>query len=368
MAEDNQASALKSKTLEVLLSNDITYGEEERKLLIEGYTIGDRLLNEYLLPVIRLKYADYLNDLQYYFEVTNKERLSGYFAFGHLCGQYTNLLFDMKRGSEDIAISGALLNAVGALFDDICDEGDESKYKFLQIVSVDSLTLSLLGTKFLSPNSDSSLIKGNALMILALLLFDESIEFHTDTDAFITQNEIYQEFRNSLIQSYESVIFSMNYGSFDSTKSLAEIERNLMLASSNLEWCIAVSSYLHKEVQSLNELQLFHDHIMNLGRIIWIIDDIVDTITDLNDRRWSYVSIRANKLGIDSPKQISQMDANAVAAEFMDKGIIGMCASDLCRSIIQFEKEMPKFIPDLNNANRISKSLRASIFAWLGVT
>ncbi len=187
------------------------------------------------------------------------------------------------------------------------------------------------------------------------------MQVHRSSPAFLSRNEIFQELSDNLVKSYESEVFSASRANFDSSSPLSEIEENLKLASANLVWCLAISAYLHKPAQSLQELHGYYDHVMTLGKIIWIVDDIVDVIKDLKDGRWSYVSVKASSLGVLFPD-------GDVIQQLVDKDVIGKCSLDLSRNIHKFENGMAGFLTRAEEKERIRRSLRAAIFAWLGVT
>ncbi len=344
------ADLFRKRALQVLGENGIVHGLEERRHLIVNYSIGDRIL-EGILPLITQRFQDKVLDPK------DAEKISGYLGFGYLCGQYMNLLFDKPANSEELAKSAAYLNAGAALFDDVCDEEPASLVKMLQIVSKNSLEESLSGKDL------SGGIQNQTSMALALMFYDEFMKVHKSSTAFTSRNEIFQELKDSLVQSYEAEIFSASKANFNSASPLSEIEENLKLASSNLVWCLAISAYLHKPVQFLKELHGYYDHVMTLGKIIWIVDDIVDVVKDLKDGRWSYVSIMARKLGLLIPGE-----EHDVIQQLADNDVIGKCAQDLSRNIHKFESGMAEFLTSTEEIERIRRSLRAAVFAWLGVT
>lgn len=344
------ADLFRKRALQVLGENGIVHGLEERRHLIANYSIGDRIL-EGILPLIKDRFQ--------VLGPKDAEKISGYLGFGYLCGQYMNLLFDKPANSEELARAAAYLNAGAALFDDVCDEEPESLMKMLQIVSKNSLEESLSGKDLSSKMQNAH----DAGMTQALMFYDEFMKVHKSSAAFASRNEIFQELKGSLVQSYEAEIFSASKANFNSASPLSEIEENLKLASSNLVWCLAISAYLHKPVQFLKELHGYYDHVMTLGKIIWIVDDIVDVIKDLKDERWSYVSIMARKLGLLIPGE-----EHDVIQQLADNDVIGKCALDLSRNIHKFENGMAGFLTSTEEIERIHRSLRAAVFAWLGVT
>ncbi len=349
-----ETDLFRKRAIQILGENGIVHGPEERRLLIANYSIGDRIL-EGTLPLIKHRFqnAEILGP-------TDAEKISGYLGFGYLCGQYMNLLFGNRQAnSEELARAAAYLNAGAALFDDVCDEEPASLMKLLQIVSRNSLEESLSG-KVLSGEMQNA-HKTN--MTLALIFYDEFMKAHRSSAAFISRNEIFQELKDNLVQSYEAEIFSASKANFDSSSPSSEIEENLKLASANLVWCLAISAYLHRPVQSLAELRGYYDHVMTLGRIIWIVDDIVDVIKDLKDGKWSYVSIMASNLGVQIPGE-----ERDVIQQLVDNDVIGKCTLDLSRNIHKFENGMAGFLTKADEIERIRRSLRGAIFAWLGVT
>lgn len=340
----------RKRALQVLGENGIVHGPEERRHLIANYGIGDKILED-ILPMIKDRFQDEV------LGPAEAEKISGYLGFGYLCGQYMNLLFDRPANSEELAKAAAYLNAGAALFDDVCDEEPASMMKLLQVVSKNSLEESLSGRDL-----SGQMQNAHAGMTLALMFYDEFMKAHKSSAAFTSRNEIFQELKDSLVQSYEAEIFSSCHANFNSASPLSEIEENLKLASSNLVWCLAISAYLHKPVQSLAELRGYYDHVMTLGKIIWVVDDIVDVIKDLKDGRWSYVSIMASKLGVQIPG-----DERDVIQQLVDKDVIGKCALDLSWNIHKFENGMAESLTR-EEKERIRRSLRAAVFAWLGVT
>jgi len=86
---------------------------------------------------------------------------------------------------------------------------------------------------------------------------------------------------------YESELERVNLR-FTSLKDFDDISGILRNKSSLPGWAICLTIILSTISKPKYDLSLLKKHIIQLGDVFWIMDDIVDSIDDLENNSWSY--------------------------------------------------------------------------------
>jgi hypothetical protein len=107
-----------------------------------------------------------------------------------------------------------------------------------------------------------------------------------------------EEFSRTIFFIYEAELRSVELR-FERQPWSPEIHEHLRNKSSLPAWATFLTSAMVSSIDLGGDLALFRETVLKLGDVFWIIDDVIDTVDDLENGRWSYTWLRLADLGID---------------------------------------------------------------------
>jgi hypothetical protein len=326
-----------------------------------------------ILDTIRLETWDEDLNILYDEIITNRshhspiEQFSYAFAFG--CGLGSEVAKILDGSKEEVEQAGALsglFNLGISLFDNICDSvGDPDLVRrLLQIVNVQKLryelgrrTGSTERRAFETSPTDPVLVRMLCLLIREYFRRYRLLTVHRELCGI--------ELKNSIIRLYEAELNGLNC-TFDSRKSSQWIYRTLSTKSGLPMWTICLNSMMCVRSGAPGITPVLRRIMRGIGDAIWIADDLSDAISDLDNRRWSYVWLDfASRIEPKLLKDVAveaQWELTALESLLATTDTIHHVANEMCVSLAN---SLSLLRSDYRGTEELEHLLLVGINNWL---
>ncbi len=259
------------------------------------------------------------------------------FGFGHRLGAAIARMHGANADQVDLSARvNALFNTMLCLFDRVCDLRPDLAPSLLERASREALLEALDpdgeedGLRLVFP------VRGDDAIELALLLpvmeeyFRESISLARGAP----HPSLGEDLACTVLLMHEAEIRSVDL-TFEEEAWSPQIYPVLRNKSSLPGWATFLTSAMASSRSLHDNLALFREAALKLGDVFWIIDDVIDTVDDLESGRWSYTWLRmATDHGVDmTPRDDAAARDGQLVRELLDRRVVARSITDLAAGL-----------------------------------
>ena len=309
--------------------NDEDYWEYQKKQMEIGKNLWEGLLREVLSDDL-YNYCSKLEGPPYYSEV-----IPYISAFGYtLARQLYHLVGIDAEYMESVALTNSLFNTFVGLFDRVCDERTDLYPDLIERVSYKSLLCAMDARRRENDRTPCFVIKpgDDPDLVILLKIMEEYFIRCRRLYGLSNNSYIWIKFKKIILVLYESEVKSTELN-FISSNEFKFIFRTLRNKSSLPGWAICLTIMLPASLKPKQDINRLKEYILRLGDVFWIMDDIVDSVDDLENGRWSYTWFKlASGHGVDMGGK------EVLLNKLIEYGIIPDAANDLCKAYLEVKK------------------------------
>lgn len=291
------------------------------------------------------------------------EQFSRIFAFGYNSG---DLMIKVLGGNSAeryrAGVLSGLFNLYSCLFDFVCDNHKNLIPDLCDIVNLKSLTNALLKEKvekeFFKVSSSRS--QDFILRFISCLMNEYFNLLHNEI-LWQNSNRIRIELKKSILQSYYSEIKSIR-SSLEIDPILNDIHLTLFNKSALPAWIICLNSILclKNEFEDLDKLKMI---MLDIGKSIWIIDDLTDISEDIDCNYWNYLLLKLyHENGITVHTDKSKKTKIEIYNVLLETGTIKKTVKEMCECYIESIRSLRKIS---HNTLELEMNLLVWINGWL---
>lgn len=328
-----------------------------RNQLKRGQRIWNTTIKELLGENLFSFCSDKIEEKGKYYYIENIPRVS---AFGYTLGLQPHLIFNgNEETAEHFAIINSLFNTCASLFDKICDGFIDLYPKLINWVTPKSL-LDAMQVKNENGGSHFTLKENDEpALIVILKIMEEYFKRCREIYRISKNKTVWEEFKKTILVLYKSELLSRNLR-FTTRYEQRDIYYILRNKSSLTVWQYFLPTLLSDDLEQKYNYQILKNDMLKLGDIFWIMDDIVDSVEDLESNKWSYTWFKLNyEYGV---KIVDENNNVREKQDLLDKliksGAIVDAANDLCVNYIEAKDAIKKISKDYNN-------LEITVLPWL---
>jgi hypothetical protein len=163
---------------------------------------------------------------------------------------------------------------------------------------------------------------------------------------------VWAEFKNVIITAYRAEIDSLH--KVPLSKPVDSVTYQVLFNKGALIiWIILLTAALLSFGRRTLEPLLLKSAMFNLGKSIWIADDLADIVNDLDQGVWNYVTMKLNtEQNVPLTCNDGQIkDSEIVCSELLSTGVIELAANEMCESYYRSFQELNRLGYSTNNFN-----------------
>ncbi|MCV0366382.1 MAG: hypothetical protein K5798_03830 [Nitrosopumilus sp.] len=284
------------------------------------------------------------------------------FTFGYSLGfELSGLCGGNDVKKHQAGLLGGFFNMYTTFFDMICDKKPHLFKRLEEIVSkkfiLEAVDLSHHKNQYFICSERDDL----AIKILVSLMNEYFKLLRYNYNRF--NDAIIKEFQNVLVDSYQSEIDTKNKISL-SQKNVNEIKNTLFNKSVLPTWALGITSIMCSDMQDLTKISQLKEILFDIGKTMWISDDLTDIAEDLNNNQWNFVLLH-----LFSKHNISVLDNTEnikpryeVLSDLLKTGTIRDCINQVCE---KHNNSINLLKREYRNSERISKMMTMWLNSWV---
>ncbi|MDI6655630.1 MAG: hypothetical protein QME59_07090 [Candidatus Hydrothermarchaeota archaeon] len=260
-------------------------------------------------------------------------------AFGYATGSLMSRIACIdKENSREPVVLASLFNLLISLFDRICD-GRPDLYPLLvkgaPKEAMERVMERADGNNF-PLNSDNT-----ALTVIFRLMEGYSRGLR-ELHALSGNIEVWEELKKSVLLMYDSEVSSREL-KFEGKHKVEDIYDALRNARSLPGWSICLTALLSPSARKIKDFKGLKEDMLKIGDIFWILDDIVDTVEDLEERRWSYTWLKLNNRIELVDERGNLLPKERLLSEMINSDVVSKTAESICSNYLEARDEYQKF-------------------------
>jgi hypothetical protein len=287
------------------------------------------------------------------------------FGFGYAMGyEVCRLTGGSSDESHSSGLVSGLVNMSLSIFDKVCDSTPEQLAVIARTLNPDTLGKAVKFRPTSSPDlpfevPTSGSLTSRVLFRLLNAYFKRTALLLDGTRSPWLLNEM----RETVMDSYTSQLKSM-YCTFEGPYDHETILQVLSGKSVLPAWLVALTAFASHESKGDSGRTELKQAALDMGRVIWITDDLADINEDLIGQRWSYVWAKACfQYGIELPltERLGRMD---LPLAFANSGLAESISSDLVASLRRSLSVLGR-LGDGAQIDEFERNLLAQVKVWI---